>query len=100
GADARGRAPGGPSTPGRGGGGPAPAGRPPDAGRAAGTRGSARRAPRDARAAHSPQRTPAVRKSACVSRTVPVMTGPSPAGSTARTDTPHAFGAVVTPGGR
>jgi len=34
---------------------------------------------------HSPQRTPAVTKSACVSCTVPVKTAPSPAGSTART---------------
>src|SRR5262249_52138410 len=40
--------------------------------------------------AHSPQRTPAVRKSTCVSRTTPLITAPVPAGSTKATRTPRA----------
>src|SRR5688572_8707025 len=46
-----------------------------------------------AESGHSLQSTPAVRNIRCVSRTLPNMTLPSPAGSTRSTWTPHADGA-------
>src|SRR6266571_1036131 len=50
------------------------------------------------RGLYSAQRTPAVRKSACVSRTVPAHTCPSPAGSIARTAIVWRTGVVASGG--
>ena len=54
--------------------------------------------PEECRGLYSAQRTPAVRKSACVSRTVPAHTCPSPAGSIARTAIVWRTGVVASGG--